>query len=143
MRTLIAAAVLLGLTACGLNGTDEDDEETAERGAAADQSGADSMASRDPGPGEMAQADIPDPEQRPIMQAQVVLDRRGFGPGVIDGRMGISTANAISGFQEANNLEVTGELDEPTTEGQLLVRALDPELVWLAHEHEPWRPRTA
>jgi N-acyl homoserine lactone hydrolase len=20
------------------------------------------------------------------------------------------------------------------------VRALDPELVWLAHEHEPWRP---
>jgi hypothetical protein len=20
--------------------------------------------------------------------------------------------------------------------------ALDPELVWLAHEHEPWQPRT-
>src|SRR5512134_1421990 len=35
-----------------------------------------------------------------------------------------------------------GELDEPHTEGQLRVRALDPELVWLAHEHEPWRPRT-
>jgi N-acyl homoserine lactone hydrolase len=35
-----------------------------------------------------------------------------------------------------------GELDEPSTEGQLLVRALDPELVWLAHTHEPWRPRT-
>ena len=35
-----------------------------------------------------------------------------------------------------------GELDEPHTEGQQLVRALDPELVWLAHEHEPWRPRT-
>ena len=35
-----------------------------------------------------------------------------------------------------------GELDEPRTEGQLRVRALDPELVWLAHEHEPWRPRT-
>jgi N-acyl homoserine lactone hydrolase len=34
-----------------------------------------------------------------------------------------------------------GELHEPTTEGQLRVRALDPELVWLAHEHEPWRPR--
>ena len=33
------------------------------------------------------------------------------------------------------------ELDEPTTEGQLRVRELDPELVWLAHEHEPWRPR--
>ena len=32
-----------------------------------------------------------------------------------------------------------GELDEPQTEGQLRVRELDPELVWLAHEHEPWR----
>src|SRR5256714_13980643 len=34
------------------------------------------------------------------------------------------------------------ELDEAHTEGQLRVRALDPELVWLAHEHQPWRPRT-
>jgi N-acyl homoserine lactone hydrolase len=34
------------------------------------------------------------------------------------------------------------ELDEPSTEGQLLVRALDPGLVWLAHEHEAWRPRS-
>src|SRR5438093_1101606 len=34
-----------------------------------------------------------------------------------------------------------GELDEPRTEGQLRVCALEPELVWLAHEHEPWRPR--
>ncbi len=33
-----------------------------------------------------------------------------------------------------------GELDEPETEGQLLVRALEPEMVWLAHTHEPWRP---
>ncbi len=33
-----------------------------------------------------------------------------------------------------------GELDEPRTEGQLLVRALDPELVWLAHVEQPWRP---
>jgi N-acyl homoserine lactone hydrolase len=35
-----------------------------------------------------------------------------------------------------------GELDEPRTEGQVRVRALDPELVWLAHEHEPWRPHS-
>jgi hypothetical protein len=34
-----------------------------------------------------------------------------------------------------------GELDEPQTEGQLRLRALDPELVWLAHTHEPWRSR--
>ena len=36
-----------------------------------------------------------------------------------------------------------GELDEPSTEGQKLIRALDPERVWLAHAHEAWRPRTA
>jgi N-acyl homoserine lactone hydrolase len=36
-----------------------------------------------------------------------------------------------------------GELDEPQTEGQRLVRALQPELVWLSHAHEPWRPRPA
>ena len=36
-----------------------------------------------------------------------------------------------------------GELDEPSTEGQLLVRSFDPELVWLAHEHRPWPPPPA
>src|SRR5689334_22868464 len=34
-----------------------------------------------------------------------------------------------------------GELDEPSTEGQRIVRALDPDHVWLSHEHEPWRPQ--
>lgn len=33
-----------------------------------------------------------------------------------------------------------GELDEPHTEGQLKVIALNPEMVWLTHEHQPWRP---
>ena len=33
-----------------------------------------------------------------------------------------------------------GEFDEPPTEGRLRVLALNPELVWLSHEHEPWRP---
>ena len=37
----------------------------------------------------------------------------------------------------------SGELDEPESEGQLRVRALDPELVWLAHEEEPWRAPAA
>ena len=35
------------------------------------------------------------------------------------------------------------ELDEPSTEGQRLVRGLEPEAVWLSHEHEPWRPPVA
>ena len=53
-------------------------------------------------------------ETRPLMQAQVVLERLGFGAGIIDGKSGISTKNAISGFQEANGLPITGELDEQT-----------------------------
>jgi N-acyl homoserine lactone hydrolase len=33
-----------------------------------------------------------------------------------------------------------GELDEPQTEGQRLIRSLDPTAVWLAHTDDPWRP---
>lgn len=64
--------------------------------------------------GATSPAGIPDSEERPMMQLQVVLDRQGFGPGVIDGKMGMSTENALRGFQEANDLEITGELDEAT-----------------------------
>src|SRR2546421_3747717 len=35
-----------------------------------------------------------------------------------------------------------GEVGRPPTQGQLPVRALDTGLVWLPHDHEPWRPRT-
>lgn len=55
---------------------------------------------------------------------QVVVVETGGRPVVIGGDMAVWF----------------GELDEPKTEGQLMVRALDPELVWLAHTHEAWRP---
>jgi lipoprotein-anchoring transpeptidase ErfK/SrfK len=45
---------------------------------------------------------------------QVALDRLGFSPGVIDGAMGGQTQKALRGFQEANGLEITGQLDEDT-----------------------------
>jgi N-acyl homoserine lactone hydrolase len=57
---------------------------------------------------------------------QVVVVETGGRPLVVGGDVAVSF----------------DELDEPSTEGQLRVRALEPELVWLAHEHEPWRPRT-
>ena len=119
MRRLIAATSLFALAACGLNGTDrnKDEKPTATTPAAAPQATmaadnlADPMASQD---GQQIANDIPDPEQRPIMQAQVALDRAGFVPGVVDGKMGLSTVNALKGFQEANALKVTGEMDEAT-----------------------------
>lgn len=32
----------------------------------------------------------------------------------------------------------SGEFDEPQTEGQRLVRALDPQRVWISHQRAPW-----
>ncbi|QYJ05903.1 L,D-transpeptidase family protein [Qipengyuania flava] len=137
MRTYILAAVSsLALAACGLQG--QDNEQDTDTVASADSGTdygydtygddnlADTMASNDDrymneidadAEGEEAQtSDIPDSEERPVMQAQVVLDRVGFGPGVIDGKMGMSTENALRGFQEANDLKVTGRLDDATKE---------------------------
>ncbi len=58
---------------------------------------------------------------------QVVVVETAGRPAVVGGDVAVS-------FEE---------LDEPGTEGQRLVRALDPELVWLTHAHEPWQPRAA
>src|SRR5687768_13337274 len=49
-----------------------------------------------------------------ILHAQVLLDRAGFSPGVIDGLEGLSFHEALRGFQTSRGLEVTGELDQPT-----------------------------
>ena len=49
-----------------------------------------------------------------LMKMQVVLDRLGFSPGVIDGRPGMSLTAAIKGFQESRGLKTTGEPDAAT-----------------------------
>lgn len=54
------------------------------------------------------------PETRPVMQLQVVLDRQGFSPGVIDNREGMSLTAALRGFQRAHGLADNGQLDDPT-----------------------------
>ena len=57
--------------------------------------------------------------------SQVVVVQNGGRPVVIGGDMAV----------------FSGQLDEPQDEGQRLVRAMDPELVWMSHAHEPWRPK--
>jgi lipoprotein-anchoring transpeptidase ErfK/SrfK len=114
MRKWIFASVAsLTLAACNYSGADEQQAD-GQGDAPVATSTADPLAARDPLAGEQAQIDIPDSEERPTMQAQVVLDRLGFTPGVVDGKEGMSTRNAISGFQEANGLDVTGRLDDAT-----------------------------
>jgi lipoprotein-anchoring transpeptidase ErfK/SrfK len=115
MRRLLAAIPpLLLLSACGLNGTDTETDDSKAAAPTTGEAGADSMASEDPAPGEQVRVEIPDAEPRPIMQAQVVLERLGFGAGVIDGKMGLSTTNALNAFQEANGFQASGALDEAT-----------------------------
>ena len=112
----LVGTLALALAACGLNGTDREKTEAPAQTAEAGGFAADPMASRDPSGNGPMDAAMADDKPRPVMQAQVVLDRLGFAPGVVDGKEGMSTTNAIEGFQKANNLTVTGKLDEPTKE---------------------------
>lgn len=49
-----------------------------------------------------------------VLRAQVLLDRAGFAPGVIDGSFGTLMTKAITGFQTARKLPETGRLDADT-----------------------------
>jgi lipoprotein-anchoring transpeptidase ErfK/SrfK len=119
-RLLLASPLVLALAACGLNGTDRDKgAKQADTGALTVQANptadtADTMLSHDPTGNAPIDPALADDKPRPLMQAQVALDRLGFTPGVVDGKMGLSTHNALKGFQMANNLTDSGELDDAT-----------------------------
>lgn len=66
---------------------------------------------------------LPAGMDRNIFHAQVLLDRAGFAPGVIDGKKGRSFGEAVKGFQTARGLEVTGDLDDATRAALLRDRA--------------------
>jgi N-acyl homoserine lactone hydrolase len=68
---------------------------------------------------------VPAPGHTPGLQV-VVIDN-GAHPIVVGGDVAV----------------MYSELDQPESEGQRRVRELEPELVWLAHEREPWRPAAA
>ncbi|MDB5695964.1 MAG: hypothetical protein JWN21_1507 [Sphingomonas bacterium] len=51
---------------------------------------------------------------RNILHVQVVLDKLGFGPGILDGRPGMSLTAALKGFQESRGLPETGKIDPRT-----------------------------
>ncbi len=108
----IALPILISLAACkGGDSNAPDASASQQPPSALASAAADPLAAHDNAP---APQEVPDSEARPLMQAQVALDRLGYTPGVVDGKDGISTRNAISGYQEANDLAVTGKLDAPT-----------------------------
>jgi lipoprotein-anchoring transpeptidase ErfK/SrfK len=61
---------------------------------------------------------------RNILHVQVILDKLGFGPGILDGRPGMSLTAALTGFQESRGLPETGKIDPVT------LRALKPYAAW-------------
>ncbi len=117
---LIPAAFVLPLILLAACNRNDPDSEAPQVTQAAESAGADSMASNDQVTADAGEGASLDAGERTIMQAQVVLDRLGFSSGVIDGQQSMRLSNALHGFQEAQGLPVTGELDDATR--QALVR---------------------
>lgn len=61
-----------------------------------------------------------------VLHAQVILDRLGFSPGILDGREGQTLTSSLKAFQSVRGLSETGKLDQATLRALHPYRALRP-----------------
>lgn len=66
------------------------------------------------------------PVDRNVLHVQVILDKLGFGPGVLDGRGGQTLVAALKGFQQSRGLATTGTPDAATLRALYPYRAVRP-----------------
>ena len=70
-------------------------------------------------------APVPATSTQPVIELQVLLDRAGFSPGEIDGRLGANTLAAIAGFQRARGLAASVP-EDPALRDALGAGKVDP-----------------
>jgi peptidoglycan hydrolase-like protein with peptidoglycan-binding domain len=66
-----------------------------------------------PAAGSAAPARMGAPQEE-VRRAQEALKAKGHDPGPLDGRMGPRTEAAIRSFQKAENIQMSGQLDDET-----------------------------
>ncbi|MEH6792166.1 MAG: L,D-transpeptidase [Parasphingorhabdus sp.] len=99
---------LLLLSACSFSTDQSDDAPDGQSASAPSASAGDPLHFADAGGPAVAF------EETPVLRAQVLLDRLGFSPGVIDGEEGQSYDAALRAFQLSRGLDESGKLDQPT-----------------------------
>ncbi len=81
-----------------------------------------------PAPSGKKRAPDPAPSQAAIIKAEVLLDRAGYSPGVIDGKIDVNYQKALAAFQGGNELNPSGRLDAQTWD-RLTATSADPVLI--------------